>query len=268
MSPSASADRSAGLLRPTDTSVRMRRRRRMPPAARYLLWFAAFALVVTLVQLAVHTYRTEPRDARVFTERELRLTVLQPGERVEHLVSVWQRSPLDYYRATRGVLVLTDRRMVYLGLVPRDFVASPDAPPAFVQKEIPVDTLVSIESGRTFFFIAKALHIDTPAEDIALGVPAESWSHADALRKTLERRHKGIYAEGARQGALRKAVTEAEKLANADAAKPRHHTVMRNETLFSIARKYQTTPEAIQQLNSLPTPKIKVGQKLVVKRTT
>jgi LysM repeat protein len=43
---------------------------------------------------------------------------------------------------------------------------------------------------------------------------------------------------------------------------------MRGETLFSIARKYQTTPEAVQKLNGLPTPRIKVGQRIVVKATS
>lgn len=268
MSSSASADRSAGQLRPSGMTVRSRRTNRLPPAARYFLWFVLLAVVLTLVQFAIHTYRTEPRDARAFTERELRLTVLQPGERVRHLVSVFRRSPIDYYRATRGVLVLTDRRMVYLGLVPRDFVASPDAPPAFEQREFGIDTLVSVSPGRTFFFIARALEIDAPRGDVELGVPAESWASADALRRTLEREHKGIYAEGVRRAALRQSVAEATRLGQLDRKRTRHHMVSRNETLFSIARKYDTTPEELQRLNGLPTPRIKSGQRLVVRRGT
>ena len=268
MSPSASADRSAGRLRPSGTSFVDFRRRRLPPAARYFLWFVALAVVVTLAQFAVHTYRTEPRDARQFTERELRLTVLQPNERVHHIVSVFRRSPLDYYRATRGVLVLTDRRLVYLGLVPRDFVASPDAPPAFEQRDFGVDTLVTVKPGRTFFFVARALRIDAPRGDVELGVPSEGWANADGLRRTLERQHKGIYAEGARRGALLKALADARRDALRDRAQERHHVVMRNETLFSIARKYQTTPEAIQQLNRMPTPRIKAGQRLTVRASS
>jgi hypothetical protein len=44
----------------------------------------------------------------VFAERELRLTVLRPTERVAASVSVWQRPLIDYFRATRGILVVTD----------------------------------------------------------------------------------------------------------------------------------------------------------------
>jgi hypothetical protein len=249
-------------------TIHSRRRRRLPPAARYFVWFVVLALIVMLVQFAVHTYRTEPRDARAFTERELRLTVLRPNERVLHLVSVFRRSPLDYFRATRGVLVLTDQRMVYLGLVPRDFVASPDAPPVFEQREFGHDTLVTVKPGRTFFYVARALDIDAPRGGETLGVPASSWASAEALRQTLERQHKGIYAEGARRGQLRTALAEAKKRAEEDRLRERHHTVMRNETLFSIARRYQTTPEAIQKLNNLPTPRIKVGQRIVVKATS
>ena len=268
MTPTASADRSAGRLRPSGMTVDSRRRRRLPPAARYFVWFVGLALVLTVAQFALLTYRTEPRDARVFTERELRLTVLRPNERVLHAVSVFRRSPLDYFRATRGVLVLTDRRLVYLGLVPRDVAASPDAPPVFEQREYGIDTLVTVKPGRTFFYVARALVIDAPRQDDELGVPASSWASAQALRQTLERQHKGIYAEGARRGALRTALDEAAKLAAADRMRERHHTVMRGETLFSIARKYQTTPDAVQKLNDLPTPRIKVGQKIVVKATS
>jgi hypothetical protein len=56
----------------------------------------------------LHAYRADPRDARVFAERELRLTVLRPNERVVASVSVWQRPLIDYFRATRGILVVTD----------------------------------------------------------------------------------------------------------------------------------------------------------------
>ena len=248
--------------------MEMRRRRRLPPAARYFIWFVALALVLTIAQFAVHTYRTEPRDARVFTERELRLTVLKPNEQVLHTVSVFRRSPLDYFRATRGVLVLTDRRLVYLGLVPRDVAASPDAPPVFEQHEYGLDTLVTVKPTRTFFYVARALDIDAPRGGDELGVPASSWPQAEALRQTLERQHKGIYAEGARRGSLRTATAEAKKLAEADRMRERHHIVGRGETLFSIARKYQTTPEAVQKLNNLTTPRIKAGQRIVVKATS
>lgn len=240
----------------------------MPPAARYFVWFVVLALLITIGQFALHTYRTEPRDARVFTERELRLTVLRPNERVLHTVSVFRRSPLDYFRATRGVLVLTDRRLVYLGLVPRDVAASPDAPPVFEQHEYGIDTLVTVHPGRTFFYVARALIIDAPRRGDKLGVPASSWPTAEALRQTLERQHKGIYAEGARRGALRTALAEAAQLANQDRVRERHHTVMRGETLFTIARRYQTTPDAIQKLNKLPTPRIKVGQRIVVRASS
>ena len=266
MARSAQADRSAGLLRPSGTTfVDKRHRRRLPPAARYFVWFLVLGLVVMLVQFAIHTYQTAPRDARVYTERELRLTVLKPNERVLHMVSVFRRSPLDYYRATRGVLVLTDQRMVYLGLVPRDFVASPDAPPAFEQREFGIDTLVNVRPSRTFFYIARALQIDAPQGGVDLGVPVDSWEAAEALRRTLEREHKGIFAEGARRGALRGALADAQRLAETDRRRERHHVVQRNETLFSIARKYETTPEAIQQMNGLPTPRIKAGQRLTVR---
>jgi len=87
---------------------RKRRRAPYPIWLKYLVVSLVLAVVLSLSQIALHAYRADPRDARVFAERELRLTVLRPNERVIASVSVWQRPLIDYFRATRGILVVTD----------------------------------------------------------------------------------------------------------------------------------------------------------------
>ena len=78
--------------------------------------------------------------ARTIAERELQLNTLQPGERVLRMVSVFKRPAISYFRATRGLLVLTNQRLLYLGLEPRDLLAAPDLPPTFEERDFPVDT--------------------------------------------------------------------------------------------------------------------------------
>jgi LysM repeat protein len=46
---------------------------------------------------------------------------------------------------------------------------------------------------------------------------------------------------------------------------PIFYTVKRGDALFSIARKFETTPEKIQEWNQLPDTRVRIGQKLLVK---
>src|SRR5206468_99494 len=114
------------------------------------------------------------------------------------MVNVWQRPAIDYFRATRGVLVLTDApgdslrpdggRLVYLGLQPRDPMSPPDAPPTFDVREWPVDTLVEVTPTRTLFLLASALRITAPSETrVTLGMSAAASADAAALRTQLDR---------------------------------------------------------------------------------
>lgn len=241
-----------------------RGRRRIPAPAFYALVFAGLVATMLIGQLLLHSWQTEPRDAAALTARELRLTVVRPNERVYAQVPVVQRSPLNYYRATRGVLVLTNERLVYLGLVPRDLTASPDAPPAFEQRDFPIDTLTSIEPTRVFFFLTRGLAIDAPNGEIRIGAASGDWPKADRLRRILGWQHAALFAEGRRQREEVATVAAAGRTAQAESKRPRFHVVQRAEALASIARLYETTPERLQALNRLPDNRIKVGQRLQV----
>jgi membrane-bound lytic murein transglycosylase D len=48
------------------------------------------------------------------------------------------------------------------------------------------------------------------------------------------------------------------------AARPVVHTVLANDTLYSLARRYGTTVAALRRLNNLPDDKIRIGQKLLI----
>jgi LysM repeat protein len=237
----------------------------MQPAAMYTLVFVALVAVAIIVQLIVHMARTDPRDSRAIAERELRLNTLQPGERVFRMVSVFKRPAIDYFRATRGLLVLTDKRLLYLGLEPRDLLAAPDLPPTFEERDFPLDTLVHVSTGRTFFGIAKAVVITTPNEQLKLGVPSAAWPQADLIVVGMKVRHDRAVAQRAQQRALLAKAETQRREAEAARRKAKFYTVRRGDALGSIATIWNTTPDKLQAWNHLSGNKIRVGQTLMVR---
>jgi LysM repeat protein len=262
--PASGATQSAPPIRKKKLRLK-RRRRRMRPAARYSIIAAAIIVVGVLAQFAIHTYRTEPRNTNVIAERELRLNTLVDGERVIRMVAVFQRPWIDYFRATRGLLVLTDRRLLFLGLEPRDLLGSGDSPPTFTEHDFPVDTAVQLRGGRTFFGIAKAVVIDTPEGSFKYGVPSQAWGKASLLLHAIAARHDHLMAIGAKQARQRQAIEQQRKLVQAEATKAKYYTVKRGDALSTIAARWNTTADTLRKWNNIEGNKIRIGQSLLVK---
>jgi hypothetical protein len=257
---------------------RRRRRARYPIWLKYLGWCVGLAALVTTAQIAVHTVRSDPRDSRAYAERELRLSVLRPNEKVLAQVSVWQRPAIDYFRPTRGLLVLTDApgdsanpiggRVIYLGLQPRDPLSPPDAPPTFDQRDWPVDTTVVVAPTRTLLYLARALRVATPRERLTVGVPSPASGDADSLLRAVNKKYALVRAVGWQRREARRARDRATQVALYQGRREWFHTIRRGEALASVARMFNTTPEQIRALNGLEGDKIKLGQKLKVKGWT
>jgi hypothetical protein len=261
----------AELATPTPPAVRKkklrlkRRRRRMRPALRYTLIGAGIIVAGLLAQFAVHTYRTEPRNTSVIAERELRLNTLGEGERVIRMVAVFQRPWIDYFRATRGLLVLTNRRLLFLGLEPRDLLGTGDSPPTFTEHDFAVDTLVQLHPGRTFFGIAKAVVIDTPDGAYRFGVASLAWGKARLLLHSVEARHERLIAIGAKEARRREMLEVQRRVAMREAMQAKYYTVKRGDALSTIAARWNTTADTLRAWNNLPSNKIRIGQSLLVK---
>ena len=257
---------------------RRRRRGSYPIWLKYLGWCFGVAALITAAQIAYHAVRSDPRDAKVFAERELRLSALRPNERVLAEVSVWQRPAIDYFRPTRGLLVLTDApgdsanpvggRIIYLGLQPRDPLSPADAPPTFDERDWPVDTLVSLTPTRTFMYLSPAIRIATPRERLTLGVPSPAAADADTLLRALNKKYSLMRAVGWQRREARRARDRAHLVAVHEGRREWYHTVRRGEALASVARMYNTTPEEIRALNGIEGDRIKIGQALKVKGWT
>ena len=257
---------------------RRRRRGAYPVWLKYMAWCVGLAALMTAAQLAVHAIRSDPRDARVYAERELRLSALKPNEKVVAEVSVWQRPAVDYFRATRGLLVLTDAagdsanpiggRIIYLGLEPRDPLSPPDAPPTFDQRDWLVDTLVAIAPKRTLFYLSRGIRIESPRERLSLGVPSGASRDANALLAGVNKKYAALRSVGWQRREARRA-RDRERLQMQNAGRREwYHTVLRGQALASIARMYNTTPEQVRALNNIVGDRIKGGQRLIVKGRT
>lgn len=239
--------------------------KRMSPAAKYAALLATVIVIIIAVQLVLHSMRTEPRDSRMIADRELEVNVIEPGERIEQVVSVVRREPVDYFRATRGIVALTNKRIVFLGLRPRDMLAPSDAPSAFEQQDFPLDTAISVTTGRAMAFLSKGLVIKTPDETIRLAVPGSAWPDAQKLATRMTTARQAALASAKRQQELRE-VAEAEWKRAVEAwKKPQYYTARRGDALGSIATQWNTTTEKLQALNKLPDIRIRVGQRLLVR---
>ncbi|MBW8769901.1 MAG: LysM peptidoglycan-binding domain-containing protein [Gemmatimonadetes bacterium] len=194
-------------------------------------------------------------------------------------VSVWQRPLIDYFRATRGILVVTDAppdkthpvggRLLYLGLQPRDPLSPPDAPPTFDQREWPIDTLVSVTPTRTFFFVANALAIAAPREPkLVVGFPAGASSDADALRNAIAKKYATLRVVGWQRREERRARDRARLVQEFEGRRAWYHTVKRGDALSSVATLYGATPDDVRKWNGIVGDRIRIGQKLLVKPWT
>lgn len=248
--------------------------RRPPRVMRNGLWYAlaalGLALVIVIGEIVLHVRSSAPRNQMSQVERELRLNTLHPGERVLRTVEVFRRTGADYFRRTRGLLVLTDHRLIYLGAPPRDITGAADAPPAFVQRDFPIDTLVRVTTSFTMLGLAHALTVEDPAsplpdDDVKLGVPSADWPRAKMMIAAWTARQKKLRGIGVWEQKVRAARRDVEKILADYRAQPVYHVVRAGDAVGSIADWYQTTPDSIRALNHLNGNVIKVGQRLLIR---
>jgi hypothetical protein len=258
---------------------RRKRRGHYPIWLKYLAWVVGLAVLVTAAQIAYHAVRSDPRDATLYATRQLKFSVMRANERQVVMVKVSQRPAIDYFRATRGVLVLTAApgdsvrpfggRLIYLGLQPRDPLSPPDAPPTFDEREWPVDTSVVVEPTRTFMLLSRALKITAPRESpLTLAVSSATAGSVDSLLGQLAWRYDSLRVVGRKRREERRAAARARAVAIYEGRREWYYTVRRGDALASIAKIFNTTPDSLRKWNQIEGNRIRIGQKLLVKPFT
>jgi LysM repeat protein len=228
---------------------------------------ALLGLAVVFVALLLFGYfffmrHVDAPKAWTSADRELNGGMLQFGEKVERKAKVFMRRPSDYYRGANGMLYATNDRVIFIGVAPGSKMESDDAPPVILSQEFPNDTLLGMNARRLYLMTAHGVQVTHP------GAPRGEFASVrgeEAKLDSLVDYVNGVHAtqrkEAASERRLRAAVA-------ALIAEPIYYTVKRGDALFSIARKFDTTPEKIQEWNQLTGDRVKIGQKLLVKPPT
>ncbi|HCU12136.1 MAG TPA: hypothetical protein DGB72_08435 [Gemmatimonadetes bacterium] len=225
---------------------------------------ALLGLAVVLVGLLLFGYfffmrHVDAPKAWSAADRELQGGMLHYAEKVERKAKVFMRRPSDYYRGANGMLYATNDRLIFIGVAPGSKFESEDAPPVILSREFPNDTLLGMDARRLYIMTAHGVRVSHP------GVPRGEFAavrgeeaNLDSLVDYVNGVHATQRKDAASERRLREAVAALIK-------EPIYYKVKRGDALFSIARKFDTTPEQIQQWNQLVGDRVKIGQKLLVK---
>jgi len=225
---------------------------------------ALIGLAIVVVALLLFGYfffmrHVDAPRAWAAADRELQGDMLHFGEKVQRKAKVFMRRPSDYYRGANGMLYATNERLIFIGVAPGSKFENEDAPPVIVSEEFPNDTLLSMRTARLYFLTAHGVHVSRPGS--ASGDFAAYSSQEAALDSLVG------YVNTVHDTQRKDAAAERRLLTAVDALikQPIYYTVKRGDALFSIARKFDTTPEQLQRWNQLVGDRVKIGQKLVVK---
>jgi FOG: LysM repeat len=225
---------------------------------------ALLGLAVVLVGLLLFGYflfmrHVDAPKAWSAADRELQGGMLHYAEKVERKAKVFMRRPSDYYRSANGMLYATNDRLIFIGVAPGSKFESEDAPPVILSQEFPNDTLLGMDARRLYFMTAHGVRVSHP------GVPRGEFAAVRGQEANLDSLMDYVNGVHTTQ---RKAAASERRLREAVAAlikEPIYYAVKRGDALFSIARKFETTPEQIQQWNQLQGDRVKIGQRLLVK---
>lgn len=251
----------------------MRRRRpsawvrRVGTGARVAVWTALVLSALVALGVALYTPRLGTEAARRVARRQLALE-LDAGEMVERSAFAAQRHWYDYYHETHGVLAATERRLIWVGVVPRGVVerGTADEPPAFDVRSWAYDS-VTARRGRVFFGTRRGVILAArggpaaPAGRDGFAVGGRQWAALQEVLRVTERRQALLRAEAERE-------RQSQEYAAWLARQPVYHVVRRGEALSTLASQYNITPDSLRALNGITGDRIKIGQRLLVKPGT
>ena len=229
-------------------------------ALRVSAWGAGLVVVLAIIGTLLFIHRGDAEGSARIANSEVEL-MLQRGESIDWRTPVMARHWWHYFRVTHGVLAATNRRLVYVGVPPEDILPREPEPQLLEESSFPYDRPIDIWRGRVFLGSLSGIIIRAPGQMRTFGVASSELVRLDSVLALMRSGQKAIRDtdEGERQKAL----------ATAEAArKPVYHVVVRGDALELIAQRYNVTVEQLQAWNDLLTPRIRVGQNLLVKPRT
>ena len=226
---------------------------------RTVIGFVGVVVVLMIFGYAVFMRHVDARGAWEAAARELNGGMLHYGERVEAFAKAFQRRPTDYYRASNGLLVATNERVIFIGIAPSDKLQSEDAPATILQYEFPNDTLLAMKKARLYLLSAAGVRIShgEGAQQKFAASPGDE----ESLRKLVEHVNRRLDAQ--RVEAIRERRIRAGVAALID--QPIHYVVRRGDAISTIATRFDTTPDNIRKWNNIVGDRVRIGDTLIVK---
>jgi LysM repeat protein len=226
---------------------------------RVLLRLTGGGLGVLLLVAAVIAYLLTisidvPRAQRL-ARAELQV-LLEPTERVESAAWARRREWWDGFRETYGMLALTDRRVVFVGIPPRELLSPERGPQQFVILQIARDA--TLRAKRERVDLGSAAGVALESDRVRMRFASDD---SRGLSSLLGNVAQGRSTDAATVDLGRRA-REYEAQVTAQAV---WHVVAPGDALASVAARYGTTEAQLTALNRLPSTTIRIGQRLLVK---
>lgn len=226
---------------------------------RTIIGLLVVAAGIMLFGYAVFMRHVDARGAWRSAARELNGGMLHYGERVDKFAKAFQRRPTDYYRASNGLLVATNDRVIFVGIAPSDKLENEDAPATILQYDFPNDTMLTMKMERLYFLTAHGVRVTHPSRGTQLFAASRGDEAAlDSLIDHVNRRLDAQRVEAIRERRIRAGV-------QALIDQPIYYVVRRGDAISSIAKRFDTTPEYIKKWNNLTSDKVRIGDRLIVK---
>ena len=232
------------------------RRRWLRMLARFTGGSLGLLFALGLVIAYLITLRPDVPGSRRLAQRELQV-LLEPDETVYAVAWARRREWWDGFRETYGILALTDRRALFVGVPPRELVSPERGPQQFVILQLGRDESLRIRRTRVDLGTAPGVAIETDRSSLAFA--SDDRVGLDSVLANVARNRRAA----ATSDQLARRMRDYEEIVT---LKPVYHSVEAGDALSSIAARYGTTEAQLTALNRLTSTTIKVKQRLLVKR--
>lgn len=223
----------------------------------------AVLIVLSLIAAFVTVFNVERVDleeAWDIASREMR-SALSYNEKVAVAARVYMRMPTNYYRKTPGILAISNRRLIFVGVEARDKLAGPDAPTPIVTYEFPLDTNTTVRRKRLELLTRNGISIADSNRILSVAEYSDENYRIDSIAVIARRVQDSIKKMSAYEMALRQRI-------DGMLGTPLYYRIKRGDALISIANKFGTNPDSLKSWNSLTSDRIRIGDTLLVKPGT
>jgi hypothetical protein len=235
-------------------------RRRWRVALRVSVWSVGVTILLGTIGTLLFIHRGDAEGSARLANREVEL-MLERGETIAWRAPVMARHWWHFFRVTHGVLAATNRRLLYVGVPPEGIMPREPEPQLLEESSFPYDQPIDVWRGRVFLGTVQGVVIRSPRQMRTFGVVASERARLDSVLALMARYQAAIRErdESERQKAMAAAVA---------ARRPVYHVVQRGEALELLARQYGVTVEQLEEWNHLDGPRIRIGDRLLVKPRT